>query len=348
MDLLDRYLQAVRFWLPRAQQDDIIAELSEDIRSEIEEKESARARKLNPAELEALLKQRGRPMLVANRYLPQRSVIGPALFPAYLLVLKIVMLCYLLPWFLVRVGLFVFDPAYSASHSILAELARAWGPFWVTAFTAVGTTTVVFAVLERVETKSRFLENWSPSKLPAVRDHRRIPRLNSTLEIAANLVFIGWWLSYMSSTTVFDRAGVRITFSPVWRNFYFLFLATAVAYIVLSGLNLLRAQWTTRRAVARLIIDSVQVIGICWLFRASLLAEIVVPRLAPEKAAALVAHINLAMARSVPLLAVGSVLAIGLADVGRLIRIRERRPTIAQGAAAAVMIVIAAMAMHSR
>src|SRR5689334_8746084 len=110
MDLLDRYLQAVRFWLPRAQQDDIIAELSEDIRSEIEEKESALARKLNPAELEALLKQRGRPMLVANRYLPQRSVIGPALFPAYLLVLKIVMLCYLLPWFLVRVGLFVFDP----------------------------------------------------------------------------------------------------------------------------------------------------------------------------------------------------------------------------------------------
>ena len=348
MDLLDRYLQAVRFWLPRAQQDDIIAELSEDIRSEIDEKESALGRKLNPAELEALLKQRGRPMLVANRYLPQRALIGPALFPAYLLVLKIVMLCYLLPWFLVRVGLFVFDPAYSASHSIISELARAWAPFWVSTFSAVGTATLVFAVLERVETKSRFLENWSPSKLPAVRDHRRIPRLNSTLELAVNLVFIGWWLSYMSSTTIFDRDGVRITLSPVWRNFYFLFLATAAAYIALSGVNLLRAQWTTGRAVARLLIDSVQTVGVCWLFRANILAEIVVPGIAPEKAASIVTRINLTMARSVPLLAVGCAVALGLADIGRLIRIRERRPAIAQGAAAAVMIIIAATALLFR
>lgn len=30
MELQDRYLQAVRFWLPQEQQDDIIAELSED------------------------------------------------------------------------------------------------------------------------------------------------------------------------------------------------------------------------------------------------------------------------------------------------------------------------------
>src|SRR5438309_9276370 len=36
MELLDRYLQAVRFWLPKAQQEDIIAELSSDLRSQID------------------------------------------------------------------------------------------------------------------------------------------------------------------------------------------------------------------------------------------------------------------------------------------------------------------------
>ena len=36
-ELLERYLQAVRFWLPKAQQEDILAELSEDLRSQIEE-----------------------------------------------------------------------------------------------------------------------------------------------------------------------------------------------------------------------------------------------------------------------------------------------------------------------
>ena len=40
MELLDRYLKAVKFWLPSDQKQDIIAELSEDLRSQIEDKES--------------------------------------------------------------------------------------------------------------------------------------------------------------------------------------------------------------------------------------------------------------------------------------------------------------------
>ena len=41
MELLDRYLQAVKFWLPKSQRDDIIAELSEDIRCQFEENSDA-------------------------------------------------------------------------------------------------------------------------------------------------------------------------------------------------------------------------------------------------------------------------------------------------------------------
>jgi len=35
MELLERYLQAVKFWLPNEQKQDTIAELSEDLRSQI-------------------------------------------------------------------------------------------------------------------------------------------------------------------------------------------------------------------------------------------------------------------------------------------------------------------------
>ena len=38
MEALDRYLEAVRAWLPREQRADIVAELGEDLRSEIEER----------------------------------------------------------------------------------------------------------------------------------------------------------------------------------------------------------------------------------------------------------------------------------------------------------------------
>ena len=46
MELIDRYLQAIEFWLPKRQRQDIIAELSEDLRSQIEEKETELGRKL--------------------------------------------------------------------------------------------------------------------------------------------------------------------------------------------------------------------------------------------------------------------------------------------------------------
>ena len=50
MDLLDRYLQAVRFWLPAKQEHDIIAELFEDLHSQIQEKEDALGCPLNEDE----------------------------------------------------------------------------------------------------------------------------------------------------------------------------------------------------------------------------------------------------------------------------------------------------------
>jgi hypothetical protein len=90
MELLDRYIHAVRFWLPKAQGDDIAAELSEDIRSQIEEREAALARPLNEGEVADILKQHGRPLLVANRFQPQKHLIGPVLFPIYCFVLKVV------------------------------------------------------------------------------------------------------------------------------------------------------------------------------------------------------------------------------------------------------------------
>jgi hypothetical protein len=46
MELIERYLQAVKFWLPKRQKDDIIAELSGDIYSQIEEREAALGRAL--------------------------------------------------------------------------------------------------------------------------------------------------------------------------------------------------------------------------------------------------------------------------------------------------------------
>ncbi len=65
MDLVECYLHAVRFWLPRARQDDILAELSEDLRSQIDDRETELGRRLDEDEVAAILKKRGQ--TYANR-----------------------------------------------------------------------------------------------------------------------------------------------------------------------------------------------------------------------------------------------------------------------------------------
>ena len=55
MELVDKYLQAVRNYLPAEQKDDIIKELSENLHSEIVDKEAELGRPLNEAEQEAIL-----------------------------------------------------------------------------------------------------------------------------------------------------------------------------------------------------------------------------------------------------------------------------------------------------
>src|ERR1700683_605364 len=96
-DMIDRYLNAVKFWLPGKQQKDILAELAEDLHSQIEDRESSLGHPMDEADLVALLKQRGSPMRVASGYIPEHRLINPAMLPLYRLVLKILLLWVLAP-----------------------------------------------------------------------------------------------------------------------------------------------------------------------------------------------------------------------------------------------------------
>ena len=108
------------------------------------------------------------------------------------------MLCYLVPWILVWIGLMIFNPAYRAEHSggaLLGVLVSFRSSFWLTAFISVGVVTIVFAVLERVQANTRFMEGWDPHKLPPVRDPNRIPRSSSILELVVGVVFMAWFMT---------------------------------------------------------------------------------------------------------------------------------------------------------
>lgn len=112
MELLDRYIRMLQFFLPRAQRDDIARELSEEIHAEALDKQAALRRPLTSDEQAAILGPYGHPLLAAARYRPQQHLVGPIVFPYYWLALKVVL------------GLVL------AGHLIASIVLFAGGPSW--------------------------------------------------------------------------------------------------------------------------------------------------------------------------------------------------------------------------
>ena len=83
MDLIERYLQALKFALPAKQRDDIIKELRDSILSQVEEKEAEVGHPLTEDDQVALLKKLGSPIHLASRYRKQQHMIGATMFPIY-------------------------------------------------------------------------------------------------------------------------------------------------------------------------------------------------------------------------------------------------------------------------
>jgi len=166
MELLDRYLQAVSFWLPRNKKHDIIAELSEDLLSQIEDKEAALGHPLNQDEQVELIKRCGPPMMVAGSYLPQQQFMPPVMFLIYRFVIKIVLLWVLVPLFVIVSA----GPFIAAQNHPLALIATAVFYFQAAVF-SVGMITIVFGFIAKFK-PGMGQERWDPRKLPRIRTPR--------------------------------------------------------------------------------------------------------------------------------------------------------------------------------
>jgi hypothetical protein len=260
MELTERYLQAVRFWLPRDQSQDIIAELSEDLKSELEEQRGQLGRDLKEHELVELLRRRGDPMQVAQRYLPQRYLIGPALYPLYWFVLKMALYVWAVPWLLVWLGYLIFSPAYRAAPPGLAQVHNL-GTLWISLVYWAFMVTIGFAVLERRGGLARLGWRWNPHKLPRLAPSDRISRMDSIAGAAWNAIVALWWAGLLKLPALPD---VQISPLPIVLHYYYWpILAVLFALVVVETINAVRPVWTRRRAVIRVAVGAcaVAVIG---------------------------------------------------------------------------------------
>jgi hypothetical protein len=261
MELLDRYLQAVKFWLPFAQQKDIIEELRDELQSQMDDKEAELRRPLTENEVQDIIQRSGHPLLVASRYLPPGQLIGPVLFPIYAFILKMITFCYLLPWLLVWLVMVTFMPSYRAAHPGLALLGTL-STLWNLAFYAFALVTLVFAIFERVQKKTKWLENWDPRQLPpaAKRELRkqRQPRWESLTGLVSSILMLIAWLALPQfSRQLFAPASGILALAPGLRSYYLPILLLMSVEIALHGIMLWRPSWTWLPSAVRLVTTAV-------------------------------------------------------------------------------------------
>ncbi len=241
MDLIDRYLAAVRRHLPRKLQDDIVQELSDNLRSEAEAREQEIGHPLTPDEQTGLLKKHGHPWLMASRYLPQQQLIGPALFPYYRQALFVVLFWVVLPITLLGGAMTAMN-----SDNPLQVWSRVLGAAWNGCIYSIGIVTVVFAVLERERVRFTALDNWDPMKLPKAAGGRSIPRGESVAGLVFALTFLIWWLGLIQAPVIDSWDDVDVRFAPaaIWTTLHYPVLLSLIAGATIHVVDLVRP-WRT-------------------------------------------------------------------------------------------------------
>jgi hypothetical protein len=240
MELIKRYLVAVEFCLPKVLRADILRELSEDIHAEMADRESELGRPLTESDVEALLKKRGHPAIVATSFLPKRHLIGPSFFPFYEMALKGVALFCVIPRILVFVGMILFSPEFRLEVAGFG-LFRHIGGIVNMAFGFLVAVTVLFALLEYYRDRLKFLENWDPKNLPKLPEKREpsdvIPRSTSFGELLGGMIFLAWWSGAINWAGMSPKAPHPVL-NGAWEPYYWPIWAVTFAGIALASFKL--------------------------------------------------------------------------------------------------------------
>jgi hypothetical protein len=263
MELIDRYLQAVKLALPKRNQDDIVQELKDSILSQVEEKEAALGRALNEDEVVELLKKMGSPAKLASRYREQQGLIAPTVMPIYWKVLQAVLgLAFL-------VNVIAAIVAAAAGRPLLESLLPILR-FPSIAFTTFAWVTLTFVALHFFGAKFQAPEQWDPRKLPPL---VKVKRGNSRTESAAALI-IGaiatvWWLVGLRNPVLIMGPGVAfLTFAPIWLKLYPLWIALGIAEVARHTFEFVRPDASRQHRVFSLLPRSLSLLTMFLLIRA--------------------------------------------------------------------------------
>lgn len=252
MSLIERYVAEVGKQLPLLKgREDIEKELKSTLEDMLEDRAAQAGRPRDEALEVELLKEYGSPQKIASTYNPHPFLIGPRLFPLFLMVLKIVV-AVVVTVLLVIAGIQAVTITPMMGSDFVEAVGDGLGNALSAAIATFGNVVLVFAILERVLPEKEIGDfpsekDWDPASLTKEPNPDTVKRGNLIAEIV--FTFVG--LAILNG--IFDI--------PIFSDEFFTFVpwinAIFLVEIALDVYLLSNATWRPFTRIVKIFIEAV-------------------------------------------------------------------------------------------
>ena len=269
MEMIDAYVNEVGQRLPGKQRIDIEREIRSMIGDTLDDESRNQGRPIDDEMVVQVLKRLGSPSKLAASYAAPQYLIGPELFPAYLLVVKIVLSALAI---LTIIGLALsVGLAGAVQSTTLNTLAQATGGLFTSIFEAFGIITLVFAVIQRMAPKGKLIDTedeFDPRKLKLRPDSEKIKEPSLIAEIVFTAIAIALFSFFPQVIGIGSFRDGQWVIVPVLSQAFYGYIPYLMAFWaangVLAAVLLAKGQWTlpTRWIKVGLNIVAIVLVGI--------------------------------------------------------------------------------------
>lgn len=263
--IIDRYLVAVSERLPAKQREDTVKEISSLIQDALDDRSKSEGKEPDEAMMVAVLKEFGPPEKIIAPYLPERYLIGPNLYPTFMLVLSIA-----LPIIgvltLVGFWLSLNFPTPVAGTDLIKDVVNSLAQALSAVVAAFGNIVVIFAILQWAIPEFRNApkpKEWDPHSLKAISKPDKVKRGELIVEVILNLVALIIFNIYLDRVGIYNNLNGVWSFTPVLTSTFISFIPWLdllwVATIVLDIILLRKGAWQTGTRIFSILVSALNI-----------------------------------------------------------------------------------------
>jgi len=263
--IIDRYLVTVSERLPAKQREDTVKEISSLIQDALDDRSKTEGKEPDEDMMVAVLKEFGPPEKIIAPYMPERYLIGPNLYPTFMLVLSIA-----LPIIgvlsLVGFWLALNFPTPVTGTELIKEVVNSLAQSFSAVVAAFGNIVVIFAILQWAIPEFRTApkaKEWDPHSLKAISRPDKVKRGELIVEVIFTLVALIIFNIYLDRVGIYNNLNGVWSFTPILTSTFISFIPWLdllwVATIVLDLILLRKGAWQTGTRIFSILVSALNI-----------------------------------------------------------------------------------------